>query len=85
MGNDEMAFVDDQLRVYGVDGWRVADASVMPMIPASNVNAACVMPGEKVADLIRFPPSEWDWRSWGRSILSKLYLCAICGLTRYQL
>ncbi|MEM7404634.1 MAG: GMC oxidoreductase [Pseudomonadota bacterium] len=54
MGRDGMSVVDPELRVYGVDGLRVADASIMPTIPAGNVNAACAMVAEKVADLIRF-------------------------------
>jgi len=45
--------VDSQLRVLGVDGLRVADASVMPTITRANTNAATIMIGEKAADLIR--------------------------------
>ncbi len=52
MGRDALAVVDPQLRVYGVDGLRVADASIMPIITSGNTNAACVMIGEKVADMI---------------------------------
>ena len=44
--------VDPQLRVLGVQGLRVADASVMPDIVAGNTNAACIMIGEKAAELI---------------------------------
>jgi choline dehydrogenase len=53
MGRDERAVVDPQLRVYGVDGLRVADASIMPTIPRGNTNAPCIMIGERAADLIR--------------------------------
>ncbi|HEY0775662.1 MAG TPA: GMC oxidoreductase, partial [Nocardioidaceae bacterium] len=40
-------------RVYGVDGLRVADASVMPVVPRGNTNAPTIMIGEKAADLLR--------------------------------
>lgn len=53
MGLDAMAVVDPQLRVYGVQGLRVADASIMPTIVSSNTNAACAMIGEKVSDMIK--------------------------------
>jgi choline dehydrogenase len=52
MGRDELAVVDPQLRVHGVAGLRVADASVMPSIPSGNTLAACYMIGEKAADFI---------------------------------
>jgi choline dehydrogenase-like flavoprotein len=45
--------VDPELRVYGVDGLRVVDASVMPSVPCANTNATAVMIGEKAVDLIR--------------------------------
>jgi choline dehydrogenase len=53
MANDRMAVVDEQLRVRGVAGLRVADASVMPQVVSGNTNAACIMIGEKCADMIR--------------------------------
>ena len=53
MGSDPMAVVDARLRVHGVPGLRVADASIMPTIAAANTNAAAIMIGEKAADLIR--------------------------------
>jgi len=52
MGIDAMAVVDPQLRVHGIERLRVADASVMPTMPASNTNATSLMIGEKAADMI---------------------------------
>jgi choline dehydrogenase-like flavoprotein len=49
----EDAVVDSELRVHGIDGLRVADASVMPTIPGGNTNAPTIMIGEKASDLIR--------------------------------
>ena len=53
IGSDAEAVVDPQLRVRGVEGLRVADASVMPVITGGNTNAPTIMIGEKAADLIR--------------------------------
>jgi choline dehydrogenase len=50
MGVDADAVVDPRLRVHGVPGLRVADASVFPSIPASNTNAAAILAGEKCAE-----------------------------------
>ncbi|WP_266362999.1 GMC family oxidoreductase [Tellurirhabdus rosea] len=52
MGNDEMAVVDAKLRVRGLEGLRVIDASIMPTIVSGNTNAAAIMIGEKGADLV---------------------------------
>ena len=53
MGADAGAVVDPALRFNGIEGLRVADASIMPSLISSNTNAAAIMIGEKVADLIR--------------------------------
>ena len=45
--------VDDRLLVHGMEGLRVVDASIMPMMISANLNAAALMIGEKGADLIR--------------------------------
>ena len=53
MGPGPDAVVDERLRVHGLDGLRIADASIMPTMPSGNTNAACIMIGEKAADLLR--------------------------------
>ena len=53
MGPAATAVVDERLRVHGIAGLRVADASVLPEIPSSNTNAAAIMVGERAADFIQ--------------------------------
>lgn len=70
--SDPYAVVDPQLRVYGVAGLRVVDASIMPTITNGNINAPVIMIGEKGSDLIK-----QDWielhKNGGRSRRSVNY------------
>ena len=62
MGQDPMSVVDPECRVHGLEGLRVADASIMPLIPSCNLNCPTLMIGEKAADMIAgrqpLPPSD---------------------------
>ncbi|MBT6283558.1 MAG: choline dehydrogenase, partial [Rhodospirillaceae bacterium] len=52
MGSDPLAVVDDHLRVHGISGLRVADASIMPTLTSGNTNAPSIMIGEKAARMV---------------------------------
>ena len=56
MGRHRQSVVDPELRVYGIEGVRVADASIIPEIPSGNINAVCIMIGEQCAQPVRSGP-----------------------------
>jgi len=62
MGRDAMSVVDGQLKVYGVDGLRIADASILPRVTTGNTMAPCVIIGERAAAALRNDHKlEEDW------------------------
>ena len=53
MGQDAMSVVDGDLKVYGVEGLRIADGSIMPRVTTGNTMAACVIIGERAAEILQ--------------------------------
>jgi choline dehydrogenase len=53
MGRDSMSVVDGKLKVYGIEGLRIADASILPHVTTENTMAPCVVIGERAAEILR--------------------------------
>ena len=68
MGYDDLAVVDRETKVHGCENLRVVDASIMPNVVTANLNATCIMLGEKAADMIAGKePLEPDYRPFYRA------------------
>jgi choline dehydrogenase len=72
MGRDDLSVVDGNLRVYGIDGLRIADGSIMPNVTTGNTMAPCVIIGERAAEIIRKERAS-DLRQAGRHLARQLH------------
>ena len=72
MGRDDLSVVDGNLRVYGIDGLRIADGSIMPNVTTGNTMAPCVIIGERAAEIIRKERAS-DLSQAGRHLARQLH------------
>jgi choline dehydrogenase len=63
MGRDAMSVIDSELKVYGVEGLRIADASILPRVATGNTMAPCVIVGERAAELLQQEHGEESFNS----------------------
>ena len=64
MGQDAMSVVDGNLKVYGIEGLRIADGSIMPRVTTGNTMAPCVIIGERAAEVLKTEHSLGDSDRW---------------------
>ena len=80
---DPESVVNHELKVYGVRGLRVIDASIMPHVPSGNTNAPTIMVGEKGADLIKEHWYSFSYPFWHFTMTGSIYCSVLVTLERY--